>query len=264
MRAVFFPDREDPEPPLELADEVESILRSLLGARPELIYWRSRIKREKREQYEKAGDFKEFFTVLEYGVKFQINLLDYLDTGLFLDHRETRRYVASVSNGKRMLNLFAYTCSFSVHAAVAGASFTKSVDMSNTYTRWGKENFIVNSIPLENHQIVRADCLKFLDEEIRSGIKYDLIVIDPPTISRSKKMDQMFDVQVDYIDLISKALKLLSEKGVIYFSTNSRRFVFDLEHFKLCSILEVSNKTIPIDFHDPKIHRCWKISVEKS
>lgn len=139
---------------------------------------------------------------------------------------------------------------------MAGAVYTKSVDMSNTYTDWGRENFRLNGIGEKHHPILRADCLKFLLEERE---KYDLIVIDPPTISRSKKMDQMFDVQVDYLFLIEKALGLLLTDGVIYFSTNSRKFVFDEALFPDCEILDVSSKTIPIDFHDPKIHRCWKI-----
>jgi len=257
----FSRDRENPEPPEEVVEETERVLKTIFGASEEQVYWRSRIKRAKFQQYEKSDDQKEFFPVFEYGVKFRINLTDYLDTGLFLDHRETRRYVASVAKGKRLLNLFAYTCSFSVHAAVAGAIYTKSVDMSNTYTDWGRENFNLNGISAKNHPIVRADCMKFLDEEIRSGSKYDIIVIDPPTISRSKKMDQMFDVQFDYLFLIEKGLKLLADKGVIYFSTNSRKFVFDEGQFPTCSILDVSDKTIPIDFHDPKIHRCWRISL---
>jgi 23S rRNA G2069 N7-methylase RlmK/C1962 C5-methylase RlmI len=183
--------------------------------------------------------------------------VNYLDTGLFLDHRETRQVVASMAARKRLLNLFAYTCSFSVHAALKGAIFTKSVDMSNTYTEWGKFNYFLNAIPLKNNVIVREDCLKFLDEEEET---YDIIVIDPPTISRSKKMDQMFDIQIDYVSLIKKALKLLNEGGVIFFSTNSRRFSFDEGQFPECSIQDISKKTIPIDFHNQKIHRCWKIS----
>jgi 23S rRNA (cytosine1962-C5)-methyltransferase len=208
---------------------------------------------------EKVGESKEFFTVLEYGVKFRVNLVDYLDTGLFLDHRETRQLVAALAKDKRVLNLFAYTCSFSVQAAVAGAASTKSVDMSNTYTAWGRENLMLNSLSLQHHVIVRADCLKFLDEERRTGLKYDLIVIDPPTISRSKKMTQLFDIQVDYVPLITKALQLLSKEGVVFFSTNSRKFVLDENQFPLCKIIDISAKTIPLDFHDPKIHRCWKI-----
>ena len=256
----FSRSRENDEPPAELVDETVRILCKIFAMTPDSIYWRTRAKCKITRQYEKVDESREFFTVLEYGIKFKVNLRDYLDTGLFLDHRETRKYIASIAKDKRVLNLFSYTCSFSVHAAAAGAAFTKSVDMSNTYTEWGRENFILNSLSLKNNEIVRADCLVFLDHEIRSGIKYDVIIIDPPTISRSKKMSQMFDIQMDYIPLVSKALKLLSEEGVIFFSTNSRKFVFEDIHFQSCSVVDISNKTIPIDFHDPKIHRCWKIS----
>jgi 23S rRNA (cytosine1962-C5)-methyltransferase len=256
----FSADREYPDPSEALVEEVEKGLQQLLGADGDFIYWRNRIKRAKIQQYEKADEAKEFFSVLEYGVQFRINLLDYLDTGLFLDHRETRHLVALASKGKRILNLFAYTCSFSVQAAMNGSLFTKSVDMSNTYTDWGRENFLLNGLPLSKNTIVRADCLKFLDEEILSRTKYDLIVIDPPTISRSKKMDQMFDIQLDYPTLIFKALQLLTPEGVIFFSTNSRKFTFDQTFFPTCFIQDISKQTLPIDFHDPRIHFCWKIS----
>lgn len=253
----FTDSRESNAPRPDLFDAVTSALVSLFSTSKELIYSRTRIKREKIEQYEKTGESNEFFSVSEYGLKFRVNLGDYLDTGLFLDHRETRRLVASMAQGKRLLNLFAYTCSFSVHAAAAGAVFTKSVDLSNTYTQWGKENFLLNNLSLENNLVIREDCLRFLEKERES---YDLIVIDPPTISRSKKMDQMFDIQQDYYFLISKALNLLSPKGTLIFSTNSRHFNFDPALFDQCVILDISKKTIPIDYHNQKIHRCWKIT----
>lgn len=257
----FSPSRDIEAPPSYLVEETEQTLISLFGIKRESIYWRNRIKREKIEQYEKLSESKDSFTVYEYGLLFEINLVDYLDTGLFLDHRETRRMVASLAKDKKLLNLFAYTCSFSVHAAAMGASFTKSVDMSNTYTAWGQENFILNSLPLKTNEIIRADCLKFLEEELRAGIKYDIIVIDPPTISRSKKMDQMFDIQEDYVFLIKKSLQLLSKNGIIFFSTNSRKFKFDPNHFDHCLITDITDKTIPLDFYKPKIHRCWKIAT---
>ena len=240
----------------ELRGEIERVLGALLEARPCQIYWKIRMKREKTEQTEKLAEDDDFFTVVEYGVKFKVNLKDYLDTGLFLDHRETRRMVATLSKGKRLLNLFAYTCSFSVQAAANGARFTKSVDMSNTYTEWGKENFLLNGLSLKNNDIVRADCLKFLEYEMG---EYDIIVIDPPTISRSKKMEQLFDILVDYVTLITQSLKLLAPGGVIFFSTNSRKFKFDESLFTGCTIQEISDKTLPFDFHNKKIHRCWKI-----
>ena len=142
---------------------------------------------------------------------------------------------------------------------MAGAVFTKSVDMSNTYILWGKDNLILNSLSLKDHQLVRADCLKFLDEERRTHIRYDIIIIDPPTISRSKKMDQLFTIQIDYVALISKALDLLSKEGIIFFSTNSRKFNFDETLFPACKIQEISHLTIPVDFRDANVHRCWNI-----
>ncbi|MCH9627115.1 MAG: Ribosomal RNA large subunit methyltransferase K [Chlamydiales bacterium] len=252
----FASTRESETPHPKHYEAVMDALSSLFHTLPESIHWRTRVKREKTEQYEKTGSAQQFFTVFEYGLQFRVNLTDYLDTGLFLDHRETRRLVASMAKGKRLLNLFAYTCSFSVHAAAAGALFTKSVDLSNTYTEWGKENFRLNGLSLENNSILRADCLPFLEKEKEL---YDLIVIDPPTISRSKKMDHMFDIQKDYPFLISRALTLLSPGGTIIFSTNSRDFDFDESLFEACTIVDISKKTIPIDFHNQKIHRCWKI-----
>lgn len=256
----FLQDRECDEPPDAVVQEVEKALLDMFRVDPSQIFWRSRIKRAKREQYEKKDVQEEFFTVLEFGVRFKVNLIDYLDTGLFLDHRETRQLVASQAKGKRLLNLFSYTASFSVHAAMKGASFTKSVDMSNTYSDWAKDNFSLNYLPAKYNEIVRADCMRFLDDEIRSRAKYDIIVIDPPTISRSKKMERMFDIQEDYIFLLTKALNLLLPGGVIYFSTNSRKFIFDETLF---TSVDISKKTLPIDFRDPKIHRCWKITVPK-
>jgi 23S rRNA (cytosine1962-C5)-methyltransferase len=254
----FASKAEGDEPPLKVVEEVEEALTAIFGRDLEL-YWRTRQKSKETRQYEKFGNEKEFFIVREYGASFWVNLVDYLDTGLFLDHRETRQLVAACAKGGCLLNLFAYTCSFSVHAAIAGATYTKSVDMSNTYTEWGKENFALNSLSLKNNEVVRADCLKFLSKELETGRKYKCIVIDPPTISRSKKMDQIFDIQVDYSHLISDALQLLLPGGVIFFSTNSRRFAFDTTLFPSCQIIDITKKTIPLDFHDPKIHRCWTI-----
>lgn len=257
----FARSREQEQPPRELYDEVTQSLRSIFNVGSDVIYWRTRIKREKVEQYEKIRSSKEFFTVVEYGLKFKVNLIDYLDTGLFLDHRETRNYLASLAKGKRFLNLFSYTAAFSLHAAASGASFTKSVDLSNTYTAWAKDNFALNALSSKTNVFVREDYRKFLEEEARMDTKYDLIIIDPPTISRSKMMDHFFDIQIDYVSLLTNALKLLLPGGLLFFSTNSRKFVFDASHFPNCHVIDITAKTIPIDFHDVKIHRCWKIAV---
>lgn len=255
----FSYDKERDEPKPAMKEEIDQALMTIFEISQDKIFWRTRYKRDKLEQYEKRNSEEAFFTVLEYGVKFKVNLDDYLDTGLFLDHRETRQMVAKQAQGKKVLNLFAYTSSFSVHASKQGACFTKSVDMSNTYTDWSRDNFLLNHLSLKTNEIIRADCMKFLQEEVKTGSKYDLIVIDPPTISRSKKMDEMFDIQEDYIFLIKNALKLLTYKGVIYFSTNSRKFNFDEKLFPGCKIIDISQKTIPFDFHNQKIHYAWTI-----
>lgn len=246
---LFEGDEENKHKPV-----IEEALNALFG--PSTIYWRTRFKRKKIEQYEKVDTLKQFFVVREYGLKFQVNLIDYLDTGLFLDHRETRQRVAARARGKRLLNLFAYTCAFSVHAAAQGAIYTKSVDMSNTYTEWGRTNFELNGLPEKHNPIVRADCLKFLQEE---RALYDVIVVDPPTLSRSKKMDEMFDVQQDHAALLFSALRLLANDGILFFSTNARRFTLDALG-DYC-VKEISDKTIPQDFHNKKIHRCWEITA---
>ena len=255
----FFASFKGEEMPEELERTAENAITSLFGLPSEKLYLKSRTRRSQKGQYEKIDTSQDFFPVLEYGVSFLVNLSDYLDTGLFLDHRETRQMVASLAKGKRLLNLFAYTCSFSIQAAMKGACFTKSVDMSNTYTDWGRRNFSLNNLPAAPNEIVRADCLKFLQEDKEV---YDLIVIDPPTISRSKKMDEMFDIQEDYVFLIRAGLKRLKEGGALFFSTNSRTFKFDSIFFEGAMITEISEKTIPLDFHNQKIHRCWKITAK--
>jgi 23S rRNA (cytosine1962-C5)-methyltransferase len=258
----FSKTKDSPDPPHIVKEDAVKALKDLLDIDPDKIYWRSRIKRSKLEQYEKHGDDKEFFVVLEYGVKFLVNLSDYLDVGLFLDHRETRKLVRDLSKDKKVLNLFAYTSSFGVQAAAGGAKLTKNVDMSNTYCAWSNDNFAINGFSALKNAVIRADCLKFLEDEFKTRNRYDIIVIDPPTISRSKKMNDIFDIQKDFEFLIKKALVLLEPNGIIFFSTNSRKFEMDASLFSGIKILEITKKTIPLDFHDPKIHRCWKISKE--
>ncbi|NDD57876.1 MAG: SAM-dependent methyltransferase [Chlamydiae bacterium] len=260
---VYSFSKQEETIPKKIEEEVTQTLISLFDCLPTQIYWKTRLKRDKTQQYEKISSSNDFFIVQEYGVFFKINLTDYLDSGLFLDHRETRQIVAKASKNKHVLNLFSYTCSFSIHAALHGAAYTKSVDMSNTYTAWGRENFLLNSIDLKTNEIIREDCLKFLDKERLSRNRYDIIIIDPPTLSRSKKMEDFFDIHQDYEQMIRKALLLLSSDGCIYFSTNSRKFRLDETLFSDCRVENISSRTIPIDFHDPKIHYCWKISIKK-
>lgn len=257
----FSFDRDQDEPSLNLKNEVEKVLQDLFLVSNKEIYWRSRFRRKKEEQYEKRGSEKDFFVCQEYGVKFWINLTDYLDTGLFLDHRETRQIVSKLCTGKRFLNLFSYTASFSVHAAMKGASFTKSVDLSNTYTNWGRENFDLNGLEKGKNPIVREDCFKFLKEETAL---YDVIMIDPPTMSRSKKMEGMLDIQKDHVWILRSALKRLAKGGILFFSTNFRRFELDEKALFDLDIHEISHKTVPEEFHQRKIHRSWKMTSKES
>jgi 23S rRNA (cytosine1962-C5)-methyltransferase len=248
-------------PPDELRSAVSKAIGQLFGVDEEAIYWRTRAKHKISRQYEKLNEERHFFNVAEYGISFRVNLSDYLDTGLFLDHRETRQLFAKEARGKHILNLFAYTCAFSVHAAVAGAASTTSVDMSNTYSRWGRANLDLNGIPHNHHRIIRADCLKFLDEELRSGQRYDLMIIDPPTLSRSKKMEQLFDLCVDYVQLLKRSIQLLTPQGVIYFSCNARKLAFDLSLFPQCHIQEITAQTVAMDFVRSPLHRCWRLQL---
>ncbi|MBP7954343.1 MAG: class I SAM-dependent methyltransferase, partial [Nitrosomonas sp.] len=206
----------------------------------------------------------------ESGCQFWVNFEDYLDTGLFLDHRPIRLMIQQQAKNKRFLNLFAYTGSASVHAAIGGARSTLTIDMSNTYLDWAKRNFTLNGIQ-GDHQFVRADCTEWLNEQARAEKKpqFDLIFLDPPTFSNSKKMDEIFDIQRDHVQLIRNAVALLStsngeeEKGILYFSTNFRRFKMDLEALADLSVENISSAMIPEDFkRNARIHSCWKITQQ--
>ena len=225
------------------------------------VFLKIRRKQKSIEQYEKQGDSRRFHVVEEGGCKFWVNFEDYLDTGLFLDHRPLRLLIQQQAKGKRFLNLFAYTGSATVHAAIGGAISSVTVDMSNTYLDWAQRNFDLNSIR-GNHQLIRADCLQWLTKQATSKQKpqFDLIFLDPPTFSNSKKMDEIFDVQRDHVQLIRNATALLAPGGMLYFSTNFRRFKMDKEALRDLTIEDISSEMIPEDFaRDAKIHYCWKI-----
>jgi 23S rRNA (cytosine1962-C5)-methyltransferase len=194
--------------------------------------------------------------VKEGGLSFVVNLSDYLDTGLFLDHRPTRALVKENSRGRRVLNLFSYTGSFSVYAAAGGASSATSVDISNTYLSWAERNMELNGFSASNHPLVRADVPSFLDDAAAAGMRWDLIIADPPTFSNSKKAPRDFDINEDWPALLSSCMELLSPGGLLFFSTNSRRLRWDPA---LCPFpwSDIGTATIPPDFRDSRIHRCW-------
>jgi 23S rRNA (guanine2445-N2)-methyltransferase / 23S rRNA (guanine2069-N7)-methyltransferase len=196
-------------------------------------------------------------TVQEGNCLLLVNFTDYLDTGIFLDHRNIRLKIAKEAKGKRFLNLFAYTGTATVHAAVGGAESTTTVDLSANYLNWARMNLALNGFGGLAHETVQADCMKWLEED-RS--EYDLIFVDPPTFSNTKKERRVFDVQRDHRLLIEKAMARLAAGGLLIFSTNFRRFQMDESIEKYYAIRNVSRSSIPIDFaRNNRIHHCWEI-----
>lgn len=230
----------------------------LLDVKPDAIFVKTRKRMRGLEQYEKLGGRGSELIVREHGLSFIVNLSDYLDTGLFLDHRPLRARVRAEAEGKRVLNLFSYTGSFSVHAAAGGADSATSVDLSRTYLDWAGRNLGLNGFSGDRYPLVREEARAFLSGAARRGEKWDLIIADPPTFSNSKASPEDFDVNLDWPSLVSACLGLLAGNGVLYFSTNSRRLKWDpsLVEGKAEDITESS---IPPDFHDKKIHRAWRI-----
>ncbi len=234
---------------------------NVLGVNREQVFLKIRRKQRSTDQYEKHDNQGRFHVIEEGGCKLLVNFEDYLDTGLFLDHRPIRLQLQKEAKDKRFLNLFAYTGSATVHAAVGGAKSTTTVDMSNTYLQWAKNNLALNPNAGE-HEFVQADCLQWLANQASQpdSQHYDLIFLDPPTFSNSKRMDDVFDIQIDHVQLIKNAVSLLTPEGVLYFSTNFRRFKIDNEALTEYDVHDITAKTIPEDFsRNPKIHYCWKI-----
>lgn len=228
---------------------------------PEQLFLKIRRKQKGFAQYEKQADAGRFHVVEEGGWKFWVNFEDYLDTGLFLDHRITRRMIQERSADKRFLNLFAYTGAASVYAAKGGAASTTTVDMSRTYLDWAARNLELNGIGGSRHELIHADCLEWVDQASRDKRRFDLIFLDPPTFSTSKRMRQTWDVQRDHPMLVKKCMNLLAPGGALVFSTNCRKFKLDSEALAGISLEDVTRKTIPKDFErNPKIHHCWIIS----
>ncbi len=223
------------------------------------IFMRERKRMDHRSnQYEKLNFEEAYFPVQENGLQFLVNLTDYLDTGLFLDHRITRKMVMEHAAGKRMLNLFCYTGSFSVYAAAGKAANVTSVDMSTTYLGWARKNFLLNNFRDEKkYCFIKADVQALLPT-LSSG-SYDLIIMDPPTFSNSKKMKGILDIQSDHVQLINQALHALTENGILFFSTNYRRFTLDSENIQSTHIRDITKQTIPFDFEGKLKRWCYKI-----
>jgi 23S rRNA (guanine2445-N2)-methyltransferase / 23S rRNA (guanine2069-N7)-methyltransferase len=242
-------------------------LREALGVIPEALdipdnqmFFKVRRKQKGSNQYERQGESGRFFEVSEGGHRFLVNFEDYLDTGLFLDHRDTRRMLGELAAGKRFLNLFAYTGTASVYAGRGNAASTVTVDMSRTYLDWAQRNLELNGIAGREHELIQADCLDWIDQTAGRRA-FDLIFLDPPTFSSSKRMDGTLDIQRDHVDLLRATSKLLAPEGILIFSNNLRRFKMDAESLPELEIQDIGAQTLPKDFsRNPRIHNCWKIS----
>lgn len=239
--------------------DIETALKEVIGIDPLKQHFKIREKQKGNEQYRPMDPrSQEFFTINEHPFKFLVNLERYLDTGLFLDHRPLRQYLLNNSKDKKVLNLFCYTGSLSVAAAVGGASVT-SIDMSNTYLDWAFENFLLNNLDPKKHVFYQADVLKELPLRKEQGELFDMIILDPPSFSNSKRMEEDLDIERDHPILIRDAMLLLAPGGTLFFSTNKRKFELHriiTDHYK---VKEISQWTIPLDFHQTYIHRAFTI-----
>jgi 23S rRNA (guanine2445-N2)-methyltransferase / 23S rRNA (guanine2069-N7)-methyltransferase len=258
------PYEKDEELEAEWLELMSRAAADALSFDPAEVFTKKRRHQRGLEQYERLGRDTAERTVKEGGLSFIVNLSDYLDTGLFLDHRITRSLVRAGSAGKRVLNLFSYTGSFSVYAAAGGASAVTSVDLSNTYLSWASRNLTLNGFSKELHPLIRADALAFLASSANSGARWDIVVADPPTFSNSKASEEDFDVNEDWPRLLGLCAAVLSPGGMLYFSTNSRKLKWSPETAAEIaaggSWEDIGAATIPPDFRDPKAHRCWRMS----
>lgn len=232
-------------------------LKTLFACNDEQIIFKQRQRQEGLNQYEKLGQENRSLIVQESQARFKVNLWDYLDTGLFLDHRPIRQTIYKKSAQKRFLNLFCYTGAVSVFAAL-GKATTTSVDMSQTYIKWAQENFELNALNLTDHQFIQADVIEWLRTQKPAPL-YDMIFLDPPTFSNSKRMDGTFEVERDQEFLIESCMNLLAPQGVLYFSNNKRKFKLAENLLQKYLIRDITKESIPMDFHDQKIHCCFEI-----
>ncbi|PLW82722.1 bifunctional 23S rRNA (guanine(2069)-N(7))-methyltransferase RlmK/23S rRNA (guanine(2445)-N(2))-methyltransferase RlmL [Kineobactrum sediminis] len=252
------PSGVDPEAAATRLQEVQAALPEALAVAPGNIVYKTRQRQRGDEQYRKQGDSGEMHTVTEGRAQLLVNLRDYLDTGLFLDHRPLRLRLAAEAEGQDFLNLYCYTGTATVHAALGGARSTTSVDLSNTYLGWLRKNLAHNGLDESRNLIHRADCQQWLHT---CEQQFDLILLDPPSFSNSKKLDDAFDVQRDHVPLLHAAMARLRPAGVLYFSTNRRGFKLDEEVQETYSCENITRETLDPDFQrNARIHLCWRVT----
>ena len=222
-----------------------------------------KVGRQDGKRYDRIDHTDKKIVVSERDLKFLINPSDYVDTGLFSDHRNTRLMIREMANGKEFLNLYCYTAAFSCYAATGGAKRTLSVDRSETAVKWAKENFKLNHIPETTNRLVHADALDFLKKAKRENESFDLAVVDPPSYSTTRTRNQSFDILTDHPRLLSATLELMKPGGIVFFSTNHQGFELKVDALEVTDIEEITDATIPEDYvrNRQPIHRCWRMRV---
>ncbi len=252
------PKSVDEKASMERLREALYVIRDCLGVPEERMFLKRREVQKGRAQYEKASaEESATFCIYENGIRLKVNLSDYLDTGLFLDHRPIRRWMKAQAKGKRVLNLFSYTGAVTLSAAMGGAKSTTSVDMSRTYLNWAKDNLCENKLDVSKHELIQSDCVEWL-KSVETTMPYDIIFLDPPSFSNSKRMQGVLDIQRDHVSLLMEGRRLLAEDGVLVFSNNLRKFKLDPALDASFEIENISPKTIDKDFErNTKIHHCW-------
>ena len=237
--------------------EVLQVIPEVMNCKSESVILKKRKRQTGLNQYDRLAQTQERLVIEEGGLKFWVNLRDYLDTGIFLDHRPTRSLIREMAENKRFLNLFCYTGTGTVYAAAGGAKSSVSVDLSGNYLGWAKDNFSLNSLDLRRHILVKADCREWIAHQKGT---FDLIFLDPPTFSNSRSMRGTWDVQRDYVEMLHQVSRLLEKDGVLLFSTNNRKFKLDQGSLPNLHFQDLSRALLPPDFaRNPKIHQVWKI-----
>ena len=253
------PHERDPGRHAAWLDLMKKTIAETFDTPIEKVFFKTRLRQSGLRQHEKMDHTQDRMVVQENGLKFLVNLQDYVDTGLFLDHRSTRNMVLNQVKGKRFLNLFAYTGSFSVYAAKGDAVTTTTVDWSNTYLKWAQANMVLNGFDSPLHQFVRSDSMEFL-QGLDPEQEFDLAVVDPPTFSNSKRTEMVWDVQESHAELLEVLCGNIASEGQVYFSTNFRRFKLDPAIEKLYEVRNISKQTVPEDFRNKRIHQCWLLT----
>jgi 23S rRNA (guanine2445-N2)-methyltransferase / 23S rRNA (guanine2069-N7)-methyltransferase len=252
----------DPKDAARRLQEVVDALPQATGIPQSAISYKQRLRQRGASQYEKEDNREELITVSEGSARLLVNLYDYLDTGLFLDHRPLRSRIAADAAGKDFLNLFCYTGAATIHAAMGGANTTTSVDMSHTYTAWLRKNLAVNGLDEKRNSAIQDNCLTWLED---CKTQYDLVLLDPPSFSNSRRMEDSFDVQRDHAQLIHSTMKVLRQDGLLYFSNNRRGFRLDEALGEQFECVDITRDTLDPDFQrNANIHKCWAIRHRKN